>query len=174
MPNLIFRVAKGEKKMLFMFFLLFFIILNGRITWEIAFVGVILCALADLLACRVLGWNKEKSKKLLRLIPTGVGYMLLVFREIIKANFAVIKIILSPELKGMEPVLFTFDSHLKSDFARVVLADSITITPGTYTVKTEGEKLTVHRLGDAFRFEDSDLCFNVRLSEIEKKESERR
>ena len=174
MKKMIFCMAKGEEKMLFVFLLLFFVVLNGRITWEIMLVGVILCALTDVLACRVLGWNREKSKKLLRLIPAGVGYMLLVFREIIKANFAVIKIILSPNLQGMEPALFTFDSHLKSDFARTVLADSITVTPGTYTVKTEGEKLTVHRLGDAFNFEDSDLCFNVRLCGIEKKESERR
>ena len=160
--------------MLFVFLLLFFIVLNGKITWEILLTGAVLCALADVLACKALGWNREKSKKLLRLIPAGLGYMGLVFREILKANFAVIKIILSPDLKGMEPALFTFDSRLDSDFARVVLADSITITPGTYTVKTEGEKLTVHRLGDAFNFEDSDLCFNQRLCSIEKKESERK
>lgn len=159
--------------MLFVFLLLFFIILNGRITWEIALVGVILCALADVLACKVLGWNTEKSKKLLRLIPAGVGYMLLVLREIIKANFDVIRIILSPDLKEMKPALFTFDSHLKSDLARTVLADSITITPGTYTVRTEGEKLTVHRLGDGFGFGDMELCFNKSLYEIEQKESER-
>jgi len=159
--------------MLFVFLLLFFIVLNGKITWEIMLVGVILCALADVLACKVLGWNKEKSKKLLRLIPAGIGYMLLVFKEIIKANFDVIKIILSPDLREMKPALFTFDSHLKTDFARTVLADSITITPGTYTVNTEGEKLTVHRLGDGFGFGDMELCFNKSLYNIEKKESER-
>lgn len=158
--------------MFFLFLLLFFIILNGALTWEILLVGFILCALADLLACKVLGWNSKKSRKLLRLIPSGFCYACLVFKEIIKANIDVIRIILSHDLKEMKPAIFSIDSHLESDFSRTVLANSITITPGTYTVKTSGSRLTVHRLGDGFAFGEDELCFNTALCEIERKERE--
>ena len=118
--------------MLFALLFIFFIILNGTITVEIAGVGVVVCGLAALLAVKVLGWNKEKEKKLLRLIPDGFCYICLVVREIIKANIDVMKVIFSRDLKEMKPAIFTFDSGLKSEFARTVLSDSITITPGTY------------------------------------------
>lgn len=157
--------------MLFALLFIFFIILNGTLTIEIAAVGAVVCALAALLAVKVLGWNSEKGKKLLRLIPDGFCYICLVVREIIKANIDVMKIIFSRDLKEMKPAIFTFDSGLKSDFARTVLADSITITPGTYTVKTDGSKLTVHRLGDGFAFTE-ELCFVESLKKIEEKESE--
>ena len=159
--------------MLFALLFIFFIILNGTVTTEIAAVGIVVCSLADLLAIKVLGWNKEKAKTLLRLIPDGFCYICLVVREIIKANIDVMKIIFSRDLHEMEPAIFTFDCGLKSDLARTVLSDSITITPGTYTVKTEGPILTVHRLGSGFAFTRDDLCFIRSLSKIEEKERAR-
>ena len=157
--------------MLFALLFIFFIILNGTVSVEIAGVGVVVCGLAALLAVKVLGWNKEKEKKLLRLIPDGFCYICLVVREIIKANIDVMKVIFSRDLKEMKPAIFTFDSGLKSEFARTVLSDSITITPGTYTVKTDGPMLTVHRLGDGFDIAVDEFCFAQSLKKIEEKES---
>ncbi|MDO4981940.1 MAG: Na+/H+ antiporter subunit E [Eubacteriales bacterium] len=159
--------------MLFALLFIFFIILNGTVTVEIAGVGVVVCGLAALLAVKVLGWNREKEKKLLRLIPDGFCYICLVVKEIIKANFDVMKIIFSRDLREMKPAIFTFDSGLKTELARTVLSDSITITPGTYTVKTDGPMLTVHRLGNGFAFTQEELCFARSLSKIEEKESAR-
>ena len=46
----------------------------------------------------------------------------------------------------LDPVLVHFDVPLKSKFARVVLANSITLTPGTITANLDREGYTVHCL----------------------------
>jgi len=156
--------------MLFALLFVFFIVLNGRFTTETVLVGLLVCALAELLACKVLGWNREKSIRTLRILPDILRYVGRLLREIMQANIAVLKIILSPRMEEMNPVLYEFDSHLENEISRTVLANSITITPGTYTVKTQGERLLVHCLGDRFIFDDMELCFNVKLVEMEAKE----
>ena len=160
--------------MLFLLLFAFFIVLNGKLTMEIALVGLVVCALADLLACKVLGWNREKSRRTLRLLPDILLYVLMLIWQILKANAQVIRIIVSPDLEEMDPVIYRFDCHLENQFARTVLANSITLTPGTYTVKAEDEKLQIHCLGREFVFGDMELCFNIKLAETEAKEAQKR
>jgi len=159
--------------MLFAVMFLFFIILNGRFTLEIALIGIVVCAAADLLACKVLGWSREKSRTVLRLMPDIISYAGVLVWEIIKANIAVIKVILDPDMKELDPILFTLNSRLSSELSRTILADSITITPGTYTVSTNGEELLIHCLGNSFFLDEMQLVFQKRLVAIEKKEGER-
>ena len=49
-----------------------------------------------------------------------------------------------------EPVLVTFHTTLKSPVLRVILANSITLTPGTITVSLEGDTFVVHALDKDF------------------------
>ena len=46
----------------------------------------------------------------------------------------------------VEPVLIQFDTHFKSDTSKFLLANAITLTPGTITVSVEGDRFTVHCL----------------------------
>ena len=46
----------------------------------------------------------------------------------------------------IDPVIVKFTTDLKTDVAKVVLANSITLTPGTITIKLEGSELVVHAL----------------------------
>ena len=50
----------------------------------------------------------------------------------------------------MEPQLGHFRSDLRTEFARVVLVNSITLTPGTITVGLEGSDFYVHCLDKEF------------------------
>ena len=67
------------------------------------------------------------------------------FVEIVKANLVTAKWILTNRYE-IEPVLVTFQMHFKTNIARVLYANSITLTPGTITVKQEGNTYTVHAL----------------------------
>jgi len=69
--------------------------------------------------------------------------------EILKANRQVLHFIVSPQYQ-VEPQIVHFTSGLKSEFARVVLANSITLTPGTITVSLEGSEFYVHCLDREF------------------------
>lgn len=65
--------------------------------------------------------------------------------QLILAGLQTARLVLSPKLQ-LQPVLVTFNPGLKSGFLKTVLANSITLTPGTLTVAVEGEKFTVHAL----------------------------
>ena len=84
--------------------------------------------------------------------------LVVLLREIFKANAATIRLILAPDLEP-EPVLVRFRVNLRSQTALVVLANSITLTPGTITAGLRGSELLVHCLDRSFSegMEDSDF-----------------
>ena len=84
-------------------------------------------------------------KRLLRLTGGVLKYVWRLLVEIFKANASVIRLIVSPSLE-VEPEIHYFRTRLKSDAARVLLANSITLTPGTITCMLEDDKLCVHAL----------------------------
>ena len=65
-------------------------------------------------------------------IPLYLKYTVVLVWEIMKANVDVIRIILSPKME-IEPAVVTFKTDLKSEASLVTLANSITLTPGTFT-----------------------------------------
>lgn len=130
-----------------MFLLLFcvWLILNGKITAEICILGIVISAALFYFICRFMDYSIKKELLLFRMLPLLVQYAWILVEEIVKANVCVLKIILSPELQP-EPALVYFDTDLRSGFARVLLADSITLTPGTITVSVEDNHYCVHCL----------------------------
>ncbi len=61
----------------------------------------------------------------------------------IKSNFKLAYIVLTPGLP-INPGIVKVRTKLKSPMARLLLANSITLTPGTLTIELEGEWLYVH------------------------------
>lgn len=153
-----------------MFLLLFcvWVILNGRITMEICILGILVSAAVFAFLCRFLDYSVKKELLLFRLFPLFVRYLWVLVEEIVKANVCVLKIILSPELQP-EPAVVYFDTRLKSGIARVMLADSITLTPGTITVSLEGNHYCVHCLDRELAQGLEDSVFVELLEEMENK-----
>jgi multicomponent Na+:H+ antiporter subunit E len=69
-------------------------------------------------------------------------------KEIVVANVDVAKAILRSPM-AIDPTVFTVRGTQKSELARVIYANSITLTPGTVTVDLEEDLLTVHALTKA-------------------------
>ncbi len=65
--------------------------------------------------------------------------------EVIKANIDVIKRILRPG-KSISPQMVHLPLPLQSDLGRVIYANSITLTPGTVSVRLHKDSITVHAL----------------------------
>ena len=129
-------------------FLLFFavwMILNGKVTAEICIFGVLISAALFYFMCRYMEYSLKKELLLFRLVPLFIHYFGVLVKEIVKANVCVLKIILSPELQP-EPAFVYFDTDFKTGLARVLLANSITLTPGTITVSVEDDRFCVHCL----------------------------
>ncbi|MDZ7640555.1 MAG: Na+/H+ antiporter subunit E [Desulfurivibrio sp.] len=73
-----------------------------------------------------------------------VGWLLL---EVVKANFHIVGLALSPRAsERLDPAIIKFHTILKSDFARFVLANSITLTPGTVTIRVQDDFFYVHAI----------------------------
>ena len=77
-----------------------------------------------------------------------------------KANLTIIPKILTVE-EEMDPVIVKFRTTLKSDFTRMLLANSITLTPGTITVSMDDDEYTIHCL-------DTSLAEGLENSDFEK------
>ena len=85
-----------------------------------------------------------------------------------KANVDVIKIIFSPKKAEIQPALVRFHTDLKSEASLVALANSITLTPGTYTVELENGEYVVQAL-DREKFGEGleDSVFVKQLRRLE-------
>jgi multicomponent Na+:H+ antiporter subunit E len=69
-----------------------------------------------------------------------LGYF---FQQLALSNFDVARRVISPALP-INPGLVEVRTGLKSDLGRMLLANSITLTPGTLTVEAEGDRLLIH------------------------------
>ena len=130
---------------MFILFFVLWIILNGRITLELVFLGILIAAAVFLFAHFAFGYTIAGDLRILRHLPLAVWYLLNLVAEIVKASLNVITVIGNPSGKP-DPVLVEFDSGLPTEFQNVVLANSITLTPGTVTVSLEGDHFVVHCL----------------------------
>jgi multicomponent Na+:H+ antiporter subunit E len=82
-----------------------------------------------------------------RLRATGAlgRYLVWLVWNVFKANVEVAIMILHPRLP-IRPQLLRFRTTLKDDVARVLVANSITLTPGTVTIDLEGDEYLVHAI----------------------------
>jgi len=78
-------------------------------------------------------------------IPQTLSYFTWLFIEIIKANIAVVRAVLSPNLE-ISPTMTKIPTPQKSDIGKVMFANSITLTPGTVSVSMEDDHILVHAL----------------------------
>ena len=146
---------------MFLMLWLFFILLSGKVTMEIVLFGLGIAILVWMFICKFMDWNWKKELEMLRRMPKKVWYGGILFIEIVKANFVTIKRIFSG--REMEPAIVTIHTSLKDERLRVLLANSITLTPGTITLDCEGDKLTIHCLDkqDADSLDHSDLEMKI-------------
>lgn len=70
-------------------------------------------------------------------------YILLLFKEIVKANFDVAYRVIHPKMP-IKPGIVVIKTKLKQDIAKMILANSITLTPGTFTLDILGDILLIH------------------------------
>ena len=133
-----------------MFFalLLLWLLLSGSITVSTLLSGTAVSFLITLFCRKFMGYDP----KILRWAAKKAGavgrYLLFLLKEILLANIAVIRLVYRPALP--EPVLVHFKTSLKTDAAKVLVANSITLTPGTYTVHLSGDEYCVHALDSSF------------------------
>ena len=146
--------------MLLLFFLVW-VVFNGRLTLEIALFGVAVAGAVFAFVCKFMGYSLQKELRFYKKIPSFCQYLYYLVKEIIAANITVSRMILTRK-EQMEPVLVHVHTDLKTETARMMLANSITLTPGTITVALTENDLLVHCLDKSLSQGMEDSVF-VRL-----------
>ena len=151
---------------MFILFFVIWVIFNGQITTEVVLFGLVVAAAVYAFSCKYMGWSPKKDLWLLKKSGLIVQYLFLLLSEIIKANVATIRTMVSYE-KEPHPVLVHFRTRLQGKLVRVLLANSITLTPGTITVSLKDDELTVHCLDESMSEGLENSSFERLLLKIE-------
>ena len=91
--------------------------------------------------------NSNNICKNIKIFIKFLFYIPWLIYQIILSNFMITRIVLSKNvIKNINPRIFTYERVLTSDLAKMFLANSITLTPGTITISVVDNKLTIHAL----------------------------
>ncbi len=137
----------------FILSLIFWLLLTFRITVPNLIVGSIASAIASFIFTKYFIKNVHKLLQPHRYF-WFIIYLVVFVWECIKANLDVAYRVLHPAMP-IRPGIVKVKTSLKSDLARTLLANSITMTPGTISVDIIGDYLYVHWI--YVRSEDPDV-----------------
>lgn len=153
-----------------MYFLMFFlwIAFNGRITGEIVIFGIGICTALYYFMVKVMDYSFKSDMEILKLTPNIIKYIYILIIEIFKSNFMMMRVLFSRKMNVKSDII-EFHSGLHTDRFKSVLANSITLTPGTITVNVKGDKFIIHTLDTCFS-EGIEKCnFVLELQKMEEK-----
>ena len=141
-------------------------LLEGRWTLEIVLTGIVLSALIYLFCWKFLDYSPRREWAVIRRIPRAVGYLFWLIGQIFISGFMTMSRIWSG--REVTPHLVSFRTGLRSDPGKVLLSQSITLTPGTLTVDQRDGRFLVHALDDAYTEGLQDSEMEKRIRKLEK------
>jgi multicomponent Na+:H+ antiporter subunit E len=120
----------------------FWLLLNNSLAVDVVAVGLVASLIISLMFSNGLAVVAD-FRATPRAFVTAFGYVFFFLKELIKSNVSLAGIVLSPALP-LNPGIVKVRTRLKSRIGRLLLANSITLTPGTLTVDMDGEWLYIH------------------------------
>lgn len=160
------KKVSGERKMFLLFFILW-IAFNAKISLEIILFGIAICGVIFTFLCKCMDYSVRKEITLYKMLPLLIHYFIVLLWEILKANILMLKMIILDKYIN-EPVIVTFKCDLSDESCKVLLANSITLTPGTITVDIDDNLFTVHCFDKDMAEGIDDIVFIKLLKKIEK------
>lgn len=123
------------------------LLLSGHYTPLILSLGLFSIILVTIISLRMNILRYEQPEVLSQLVKY-LPYGFWLIGEILKSNIDVIKRIMNPALP-ISPRWVTIRTTQKTDFSKVIYANSITLTPGTISMDVEGNNIDVHALSES-------------------------
>jgi multicomponent Na+:H+ antiporter subunit E len=149
---------------LFILSLIFWLLLTFEFTVTNIIVGVVSSIICALFFGRVFITNIYKLLQPRRYF-WFIVYLFIFIWECIKANFDVAYRVLHPAMP-IRPGIVKVKTTLKSDLAKMLLANSITMTPGTISVDIIDDNLYIHWI--YIRSEDPEVYTPIITGAFEK------
>ena len=130
-------------RLLFWSILLFgmWLILSGNIQIANIIIGIFISFFVALFYVKLFKFNKFEL-----INPYWFFiYLLVLLKNLVISNLSITKKILSKDMK-LSPAIIAIKTDLKSDWKKLLLANSITLTPGTLTLDIKGDTLYIHTI----------------------------
>jgi len=127
---------------LFIFLIAIWLVLTTTFQWQELSIGIFISLILALFLNKnylQLGLPPVSIKRIIFFIL----YISVLFVEIVKANFDVAYRVIHPKMP-IKPGIVIIKTELKQDIAKTILANSITLTPGTFTLDIKGDELLIH------------------------------
>ncbi len=142
------------------------VLLNGRLDWDVLLVGAILSVLLYLFSWRFLYYHPRRGWNSLKRLPRLLVLLAVLVREVFKSCFALLPYIYGG--KQPDPVVARFKpERVKTTMGQVLLADCITMTPGTITGSLHNGEYLVHCLDRSMSEDLGDSAFVDKLERWE-------
>ncbi|MCJ7448825.1 MAG: Na+/H+ antiporter subunit E [Bacteroidales bacterium] len=148
----------------FILSLIFWLLLTFRFTVPNLIVGSVAAVICSAIFARYYFHNVYKFLQPHRYF-WFIIYLFIFVWECIKANFDVAYRVLHPAMP-IRPGIVKVKTTLKSDFAKMLLANSITMTPGTISVDIIDDNLFIHWI--YIRSEDPEVYTGMITGAFEK------
>mgnify|MGYP006289521823 CR=1 FL=1 len=126
----------------FLIAFIFWILLNNSFTPIILGIGAVLSFILAVIFCSRCDVFSEIKLTPRAFIYTLI-YLVVFLYELIKSNLDVARRVISPSLP-INPGIVEVKTKLKSKMGRLILANSITLTPGTLTIDIKEDTLYIH------------------------------
>lgn len=149
------------------------LMLSGEYSFNhtlVASMGILSCLLVTWLSWRLDLHDQAWPLLELRMIKLPT-YALWLIKEIINANWDVSKRILASlwgRRDAINPCLVQLESTQSSDIARVIYANSITLTPGTVSVQVDKQCILIHALSQEGADDLAGGDMDARVTRLEK------
>ena len=126
----------------FILLLVTWLLLNSKFDIATIGIGVIVSLFISIAVC-----SKCEIFSEVNVSPKGILYFFMYFfvfmGALIKSNLDVARRVISPSLP-INPGIVEVETKLKSKIGRLVLANSITLTPGTLSIDITDDKIYIH------------------------------
>lgn len=127
--------------MAFVICLLFWTGLNSSLEKEILISGIIISAVLSLFSAKsaIFGQVRMTPKAFIAFTAWFITFLI----ELVKSNIDVMLRVIAPRVR-INPAIVEVKTRLNSKLGRIVLANSITLTPGTLTTDIIDDRLYIH------------------------------
>ncbi len=142
---------------LFLILLCLWLLMSGYYSMLLISLGIISCAFCVYIAKR--GKLIDDEGLPIFFMPRLLNYLIWLFKEILMSNLATAKVIINGKV---EPETFTVKASQVTEVAKVTYANSITLTPGTVTIKMHKDVFEVHAL-------NANFGNDIRTNEMDRK-----
>ncbi|UBM62723.1 Na+/H+ antiporter subunit E [Candidatus Sulfidibacterium hydrothermale] len=142
MQSLTFNQKLGRFIVNWIFLFLVWLMFTSTLFWQEVLIGAVVSMLISLASIRLFTCCTLSILNPVKIFWM-VWYFFVFLKLLIIANLDVAKRVISPSLP-INPGIVKFKTKLKTNYSKMVLANSITLTPGTLSVDVIGDTFYIH------------------------------